>query len=550
MLMGGDSVDAAVRLFDLVADIASERDRGRVAAKCLAAACGIANAEAGVLYALDSTGRSLVPVASQPKALTNPVDGTLALYPKGQPDMADPRTWAAFSGQPALLANLSTGAGFEFAAIRRRDQARRSATVSLLICPLRSHDDVTVGVLELLNIRDPDGHPAGRSELEMRLPLLRAFAYQAAIHISNLALLERNRTLMSELDVNNRQLQNENRRLRQQTVTVASRATGLVARSPAMQSVLELVGKVADSSVTVLVLGETGTGKEVIAQLLHAASARRDGPFIAQNCAALPPDLLESELFGHRKGAFTGAVADKKGLYAAADGGVLFLDEIGELPMPLQGKLLRVLQDGESRPLGATEGQRYNVRIIAATNVDLRARVAAERFREDLFYRISVFPIQLPPLRARPEDIDALTEYFIARFAQQNGKAVAGITPEALAILRRHDFPGNVRELKNLLERAVILCRPGSPIGPDELPPEIVPESQGQDPDRKDRSANERAGGVLRGDMQRYEAKAIAEALQSSGGNRTHAARLLGVSRRTLQEKISRYGLGGHADGP
>ena len=459
--MGGDSIHAAIRLFNLVADIGSERDRGRVAAKCLAAACSIANAEGGVLYALDTTGRSLVPVASQPKGLTNPVEGTLALYPKGQPDMADPRTWTAFSGQPALLANLSSGAGFEFAAIHRRDNARRSPTVSLLICPLRSHDDVTVGVLELLNIRDLDGQPAGRSELEVRLPLLRAFAYQAAINISNLALLERNRILMSELDVNNRRLQNENRRLRQQTVSVASRATGLTARSAAMQSVLELVGKVADSNVTVLVLGETGTGKEVIAHLLHTTSARRDGPFIAQNCAALPPDLLESELFGHRKGAFTGAVADKKGLYAAADGGVLFLDEIGELPIQLQSKLLRVLQDGELRPLGATEGFRYDVRIIAATNVDLRSRVATDRFREDLFYRISVFPIQLPPLRARPEDIDPLTEYFIARFAQQHAKPIAGIAPDALAALRRHDFPGNVRELKNLLERAVILCRAG-----------------------------------------------------------------------------------------
>jgi sigma-54-dependent transcriptional regulator len=311
-----------------------------------------------------------------------------------------------------------------------------------------------------------------------------------------------------------------------------------------MQTVLDMAGKVADRSVTVLMLGETGTGKEVIARLLHASGARCNGPFIAQNCAALPPDLLESELFGHRKGAFTGAIADKKGLFAAAEGGTLFLDEIGDLPLPLQSKLLRVLQDGEVRPLGATEGQRHDVRVIAATNVDLRGRVEAGRFRQDLFYRISVFPIVMPPLRARPEDIDVLVDDFITQFARQHGKPVPGIAPEALAALRRYRFPGNVRELKNVMERAVILCRQGGPIGLEDLPSDVLLDSQAPEaPPALEPTDNH--PGVLRSDMKRYEARAIEQALRSSGGNRTRAARSLGLARRTLQEKISRYGLGG-----
>ncbi|MGE0416089.1 MAG: sigma 54-interacting transcriptional regulator [Acetobacteraceae bacterium] len=555
MLTGRESIIAAVGLFDLVSTIASERDRDSVATRCLAAACRLANAKAGVLYALDNTGARMVPVATLPAGLTNPTDGTLTLYPGGKPDMSDPRTWTAFSGKPVLMPNAGAVAGFQMDAIRRRDHLTRTRTESILTCPLRSNDDVTVGVLELINVRAPDGTPATKDDLETLEPLLRAFAYQAAIIISNIALLERNRALVAELDANNQHLTRENRRLREQTISVASRANGLIAQSPAMKSVLELVGKVADSHVTVLVLGETGTGKEVISRLLHATSGRRDKPFIAQNCAAMPADLLESELFGHRKGAFTGAIADKQGLFAAADGGVLFLDEIGDLPLGLQSKLLRVLQDGEVRPLGATTGQRHDVRVIAATNVDLKSRVADGRFREDLFYRISVFPIVLPPLRQRPDDIAALAEHFLAEFRQHRGTPTIRITPEAQTLLRQYPFPGNVRELRNIMERAAILAPPGAPISIEDLPPELVP---GQPSDSPAAAAAPTAAvgmasfdtdpGLLRNDMQRFEARAIAQALESNGGNRTRAARALGLSRRTLQEKISRYGLGGRAD--
>ena len=536
-----DALQAAGQLFALVSDMAAERDRKQLAEKCLTAACRIAGAGGGVLYALDRTGRQLVPVASLPPQLGAVPTGILSLYPSGQPDMVDPRCWCAFTGAVAVIDDVARVHGFDRSAIDRRDGAGRHRTRSLLACPLRSNDDVTVGVLELVNLTGPDGQPAGPEALARLVPLVRAFAYQAAVTITNSALLDQNRRLVAELDAVNGDLRRENQRLRQERVTVASRATGLVTRSMVMMRVLDMVGKVAESDVPVLILGETGTGKDVVARLLHMAGPRRDRPFVAQNCAALPADLLESELFGHRKGAFTGAAADKKGLFQAADGGTLFLDEIGDMPIGLQTKLLRVLQDGEVRALGATETQPTDVRIVAATNADLKARVADGRFREDLFYRISVFPIDLPPLRQRDGDIVLLAEHFLAEMPEAELKGIAGIDPEAQAVLARHDFPGNVRELKNVIARAAILCQPGAAIGIGDLPPALaggpaVAQARPQ--------GGEEAGNVLRDTVRRTEAAAILAALKASGGNRTHAAAALGLSRRALQEKIARYGLG------
>jgi len=543
ILPGEDSFEAAAQLFALVSDMAAERDRMRLAAKCLEAACRISGARGGVLYALDQTGRQLVPVAALPPQLARSPDGILPLYRDGQPDMTDPRSWCAFTGSVAVIDDVARVHGFDCRAIARRDGISRTPTGSLLACPLRGNDDVTVGVLELINLAGTGGPAASRERLDRLVPLIRAFAYQAAIIIANTALLDQNRRLVKELDMINGDLRTENQRLKQERITVASRASGLITRSPTMERVLDIVGKVAESDVPVLILGETGTGKDVVARLLHMAGPRREGPYIAQNCAALPAELLESELFGYRKGAFTGAVADKKGLFHAADGGTLFLDEIGDMPIGLQTKLLRVLQDGEVRALGATEGQRADARIVAATNVDLRARVAEGRFREDLFYRISVFPIELPPLRQRDGDIAVLAEHFLAEMPEAQLKEIRGIRPEALAALVRHPFPGNVRELKNAIARAVILCRPGEAIGLDDLPPALV-AGVGQDPAAAlpPTADGDRSG--LRDTVRRYEAGAIVEALKASGGNRTHAAAALGLSRRALQEKIARYGLG------
>jgi transcriptional regulatory protein RtcR len=324
--------------------------------------------------------------------------------------------------------------------------------------------------------------------------------------------------------------------------------SGIDTRNAAFNHLIDEIEQVAArTKAPLLLMGPTGAGKSQLACRIYELKKNRrqiSGPLVEVNCATLRGDSAMSALFGHRKGAFTGAIADKKGLFAAAEGGTLFLDEIGDLPLPLQSKLLRVLQDGEVRPLGATEGQRHDVRVIAATNVDLRGRVEAGRFRQDLFYRISVFPIVMPPLRARPEDIDVLVDDFITQFARQHGKPVPGIAPEALAALRRYRFPGNVRELKNVMERAVILCRQGGPIGLEDLPSDVLLDSQAPEaPPALEPTDNH--PGVLRSDMKRYEARAIEQALRSSGGNRTRAARSLGLARRTLQEKISRYGLGG-----
>lgn len=535
-------LEASAELFELVSGMATERDRTRLAEKCLNAACRIAGAASGVLYALDRTGEHLVPVAAQPRAILAAPLGVLALYADHEPNMADPRTWCAFTGRAAVIEDVAAMHGFDGRAIHERDLANGRRTPSLIACPLRGNAEQTIGVLELTDVTDENGIRLTRSTLEQMVPMLRAFAYQAAVTIATNRLAERNEELLGELDGINRDLRRENLRLKQERVTAASSASGIVTESTAMRAVLELVEKVADSTIPVLILGETGTGKEVIARLLHAAGSRRSGAFVAQNCAALPPHLLESELFGYRKGAFTGASQDKKGLLESASGGTLFLDEIGDMPIELQTKLLRVLQDGEIRPLGALESKVSDARILAATNVDLRARIEEGRFREDLFYRIAVFPIRLPPLRSRAADIPLLAQHFLNASEDARTKKIQGFTDRARTALGHYRFPGNVRELRNIVERAAILAAPGGWIDLGELPAEIL-EEPGASEGRS--AASRRRPDDLRETMRQHEASAIIEALKANGGNRTRAAAALGVSRRALHEKIARYGLGG-----
>jgi sigma-54-dependent transcriptional regulator len=538
--MRKDTFEAATELFELVSAMAVERDRARAAACCLEAACRIVGARAGVLYALDMTGTELVPIAGRPAMLADIENGRLPLYPRSRPDMSDPRTWCAFTGQTAVIEDVARVLGYESGAIQRRDETLGFRTRSLLARPLRDNENVTVGVLEIINIEGADGEPIDGEGLARLVPVITAFAYQAAIVLSNAHLMERNRTLVEQLNVANGDLDRENQRLREERISVASRAGGIVTRSPAMASVLDLVGKVADSAVPVLITGETGTGKELVARLVHAASPRREEPFIPQNCAALPPELLESELFGFRRGAFTGAIANKQGLFEVAHGGTLFLDEIGEMPMALQSKLLRVLQDGEVRSLGATQGRHYDVRVIAATNVNLHELVANGRFREDLLYRIAVFPVHLPPLRERVGDVRLLVEHLIAELRRTHRKDIAGIAPDALTALEAYSFPGNVRELKNIVERAVILCQPGAALSFADLPHEVRNTRATAFAAATDGTAQI---GVFRAAVRRSEQSAIEEALAAVDGNRTRAAKALGISRRSLQEKIVRYGL-------
>ncbi len=313
------------------------------------------------------------------------------------------------------------------------------------------------------------------------------------------------------------------------------RVEGIIGESGAMQEVLSLVRRVAPSDATVLIRGESGTGKELIAQAIHYASPRAAGPLVRVNCAALPETLLESELFGHEKGAFTGAVASRKGRVELAHGGTLFLDEIGDLPLHLQVKLLRVLQEREIERVGSSRPTPVDVRVLAATHRDLEALVRSGRFRDDLYYRINVVTISLPPLRERREDIPRLLEHFLQRFATKNGKAIRGLTREARDALLRYDYPGNVRELENLVERAVVLTR-DDVIGLDDLPLSLQAEA-GPEPEAEARSLPAAVEGL--------ERRMIREALARAGGVQTRAAELLGISERVLRYKLQKYGLTG-----
>jgi two-component system response regulator AtoC len=314
------------------------------------------------------------------------------------------------------------------------------------------------------------------------------------------------------------------------------RATGdrpIVATSEAMIELLELLERAAGFKSTVLITGESGTGKEVFARAIHAQSPRRHEPFVAVNCGAIPETLLESELFGHAKGAFTGADRARRGLFSEADGGTLFLDEVGELAVALQVKLLRVLQEEEVRPLGETKPRAIDVRVIAATARRLDAEVAAGRFREDLFYRLNVVHLAVPPLRERPRDVPLLADHFIAQFRAALGKPVRGIADDALERLVGYRWPGNVRELENVIERAVILAS-GDTIGVAELPQNVVAgeEADGANADLSLKRARRGA-----------EMAAIRRALRATGGNRTHAARLLRISHRALLYKLKEYAI-------
>ena len=329
---------------------------------------------------------------------------------------------------------------------------------------------------------------------------------------------------------------------------------GLIGNTAAMQEIYKTIGRVAESDATVLIHGESGTGKELVARAIHYHSRRAGRPFVAVNSAAIPSELLESELFGHEKGAFTGAIGRKIGKFEAASGGTLFLDEIGDMDLPLQGKLLRVLQEKEFDRVGGTEPIRTDVRVLAATHRNLDKAVREKRFREDLFYRLNVIQINIPPLRKRKDDIVPLAEFFMQKYQTgDTGKKL--LTPETLKILRAYDWPGNVRELENAIQRAITLSQ-GDKIFPDALPPQIFKPGQGAHLsfenflEEKLADLVERMGGLDRGDiysmvLQRVEKPLITLVLKKTEGNQVRAASLLGINRNTLRKKIKELGIRG-----
>ncbi len=322
--------------------------------------------------------------------------------------------------------------------------------------------------------------------------------------------------------LDDRRLREENRRLRAEVERRFS-FDNLIGRSGAMQAVFEKIRAVADTDATILLLGESGTGKELVARAIHHNSARRGGPFVPVNCAAIPETLLESELFGHEKGAFTGAVRRRAGLFAEADGGTLFLDEVGDIPLPLQAKILRALQDKTIRPVGGNQELQLDVRLVSATHRDLLVLVGEGRFRDDLYYRLAVIPIRLPSLRERPDDILVLANHFLARASAGLDKRLEGFDEDATAWLLAHRWPGNVRELENVVERAVTLAR-GSRIARADLGIEFTPEGA--------------AGLSLRPTLAELEEQYIRRVLEETNGDKAAAAKMLGISVRTLQRRF------------
>lgn len=311
-----------------------------------------------------------------------------------------------------------------------------------------------------------------------------------------------------------------------------------------MREVLDVVDRVAPMRTTVFITGPSGTGKERVARRIHRMSDRADKPFLVVNCGALPEALMESELFGHERGAFTGAAQKHHGLFREADGGTLFLDEVGELPASLQVKLLRVLQERRVRAVGAAAEIPVDVRVLAATNRDVEVAVEQGEFRRDLYYRLNVIRVRLPPLCERRDDIAALAEQFLARFAAEHGKHVTGLTPDALRALERYPFPGNVRELENIIERGVALAGARS-LGLGDLPPEVSGMA-GSLPDASLSMPED--GCKLDEVLGEVERRMLLEALERTGGVRTHAAELLGITFRSIRYRLKKHGLAG--DGP
>ncbi len=337
---------------------------------------------------------------------------------------------------------------------------------------------------------------------------------------------------------------------------LAARGSGelLVGRTPMMVRLQERIDAIADSHAPVLVTGESGTGKELVARTIHDRSPRRDKPFVAINCAAFPETLIEAELFGHERGAFTGAVGRRDGRFKMADGGTLLLDELGELPLPAQAKLLRVLQDGSFQPIGTNATVRVDVRIISTTNRNLKSEVSSGRFREDLYYRINVVEVVIPPLRERRGDIALLSEHFVRRFHNGPGEPPA-ISPAARAALYRYDFPGNLRELMHAIEHALVFSR-GREVDVQDLPPSITAARAAE----QDSETGKEPGGQrpLAVALAEFEREYLLATLEATSGKRTRAAELLGISRKNLWEKLRQHGIpdtapashGPHSDDP
>lgn len=536
---GQDSLKTVEEFIKIATSLSTERDLERLLDMIVDSACTITQAEAGSVYILDRTKRYLSVAACQNAAIAAPMQEmpSVSLVVEGKPNFSHICAYCAFVGKLINIPDIYQYSGFDFQDVYKLDRLFKYRTKSVLALPLRNHQAITIGVLQLANMRDPVTQDIVPFPERLER-VVTAFASQAAVAIDTVQLITENRRLVELLNHTNQELQQENQALRRQ-IDDHSRFAKIIGQSPRMQQVFSLMRKVFNSDATVLLRGETGTGKELVATTIHEHSRRQQGKLVVQNCAAMPEDLLESEFFGYRRGAFTGAMTDKKGLLEMADGGTLFLDEIGDMPLGMQAKLLRVLQEGEVRPLGSVHSTRVNLRVIAATHCDLEAMVAAGTFREDLFYRLCVFPIDIPPLRARKEDVAILLTHFLDLCARQYKKAVLGLSPEALDRLLVYDYPGNIRELKNIIERAVLLCEDGGSIELEHLSEPVTRGAVAAAPPPDEITEQASLPEIVR----HFEASLIARKLQEHHGNQTKTAHDLKVPRRTLIEKMHRFNI-------
>ena len=461
--------------------------------------------------------------------------------------------YSAITGKQLKLEKIDNFSSYQTQQLEEFDQSFLTRTDNVLVVPLCNHEGSTIGLLELFNY-----------DASFNNSLLNAFTSLAAVLINNAHLVSQNKHLIRILDENNQKLESENNRLKKNIEQVNQYE--IIGESKAVKSVFSLLDRISDSNVTVLLRGETGTGKEVFARAVHKNSQRKNAAFVTQNCAALPENLLESELFGYKKGAFTGAVQDKTGLFDQANGGTLFLDEIGDMPVNLQAKVLRVIQEQEVRPLGADCSHKVDVRIIAATHCDLEEKISAGTFRQDLYYRLNIFPLTLPRLKDRENDVVLLIHHFVSQYNKLYQREIDTISPGVIDCLSRYDYPGNVRELQNIVERAVLLCHDQHILMEEHLPVEITrkqPQTDSADTLFDDffdhtfdhhfahdinNSIDSKVNNLFNGDslktiIRRYEASLIRSRLKANDWNQTATAQMLKMPRRTLVEKISRLNI-------
>ncbi len=495
-----DQVRDAERLNKVLVSVCSTIQVEEVLQRLLEAALGLCFADQGSILLLGpQSHQSAKTIIRQGVSAEEKLDHYLNTLLAG---------WVSRHNKPLRSDNLSNTFG------RTYIDPHYDEIASVLSVPLRLHGEVT-GVINLVSLSEAFG------EREQRL--LSVLASQCAQFIKNAQLHE--------------QLFAETTRLKKE-IQDKYAFHGIIGQSPAMQEVFALLERVLPTEGRIILEGESGTGKELIARVLHYGGPRKNGPFVAVDCGALPANLLESELFGYTKGAFTGAVRDKRGLFEEAHGGTLFLDEVTNMPLEIQAKFLRAVQEGEIRPLGSTQVKKVDVRIVAAASENMRARVETGQFRDDLFYRLNVVSITLPPLRARSEDIAILANHFLKHKAAQYSKAILGFKAETMAMLERYTWPGNIRELENIVERMVILAEhEAGYLSPALLPPELhayQPKPTVHAPEHPTAQTMK----TLRG---AYEKELLLTALKHHHWNQSAAAEALGVHEKTIRNKMRKY---------